>query len=213
MNSSGLKHDWGIMDQRSHRIPHQYPPGETNDPNSRLNSQKNPSPQPTNNSECHGFQHVSPTMRLLQINVEGLSAAKRELLSGATNYIDVICIQETHVANDAPCMPPQVKWKMTLFPSMATTSMDEQHMCAQTWQMPKWLNHLNSMIQSALEATQSQMYTNHHLSNGLMLHFQTSNTQLSTWATLTATIQPGDMIVKMRMAAGWQNGPPQTTST
>jgi hypothetical protein len=102
---------------------------------------------------------------------------------------------------------------MILFPSMDTTSMDEQHMCIQTWQMPKWLNHLNTMTQSAIEATQSQMYTNHRLPNGPMLHFQTKNTQLSTWVTLTATIQHGDIIEKMRMAAGWQNGPYQKTST
>jgi hypothetical protein len=52
-----------------------------------------------------------------------------------------------------------------------------------------------------------------HLPNDLMLYFQTTKAPLFIWVTLTVTIQPGDMIVKMRMAAAWQNVPHQTTST
>ena len=48
----------------------------------------------------YDFQAIGPALRILQLNVEGLSAAKRSLIStlSARHEIDIICLQETHVA-------------------------------------------------------------------------------------------------------------------
>ena len=41
-------------------------------------------------------------LRIMQLNVEGLSAAKRHIIESLaeTHHIDVICLQETHVNDD-----------------------------------------------------------------------------------------------------------------
>jgi len=48
---------------------------------------------------------VGPALCILQLNLEGLSAAKRSLISNsAENHkVDVICLQETHVDTDETC--------------------------------------------------------------------------------------------------------------
>ena len=48
------------------------------------------------------FQAVGPALRIFQLNVEGLTAAKRKLIavSAKENNIDVICLQETHIGAD-----------------------------------------------------------------------------------------------------------------
>src|SRR6218665_2536201 len=48
----------------------------------------------------HNFQGIGPASRVLQLNVEGLSAAKRQLIGtiAQQHKVDVICLQETHVA-------------------------------------------------------------------------------------------------------------------
>ena len=45
------------------------------------------------------FQVVGPALRILQLNVEGLSATKRSAISviAGKQDIDIICLQETHV--------------------------------------------------------------------------------------------------------------------
>jgi len=99
------------MDQRSRRAPRQYPGsaqaviGEANDPPSRPNSTLNPGhvSQPTadpNESATTDFQAIGPALRVIQLNVEGLSAAKREVIRDLANRhkADIICLQETHVA-------------------------------------------------------------------------------------------------------------------
>ena len=45
---------------------------------------------------------MGPAIRLLQLSVEGLSAAKRNIICelAQSHNIDVICLQETHVEND-----------------------------------------------------------------------------------------------------------------
>jgi len=50
----------------------------------------------------HNFQAVGPALRILQLNVEGLSAAKRGIISSIADgqKIDIICLQETHVNVD-----------------------------------------------------------------------------------------------------------------
>ena len=49
-----------------------------------------------------GFQAVGPALHIMQINVEGLSAAKRHVIQSLAelHHIDVICFQETHVNDD-----------------------------------------------------------------------------------------------------------------
>jgi len=48
------------------------------------------------------FLDVGPALRILQVNVEGLSAAKRSILSNIaeSHQVDIICLEETHVGND-----------------------------------------------------------------------------------------------------------------
>lgn len=48
------------------------------------------------------FLAVGPALRILQLNVEGLSAAKRSIIRSLAEKerIDVICLQETHVDED-----------------------------------------------------------------------------------------------------------------
>ena len=48
------------------------------------------------------FQAIGPALRILQLNVEGLSAAKRSVISPIADRqkIDIICLQETHVNVD-----------------------------------------------------------------------------------------------------------------
>ena len=58
------------------------------------------------NEDLHGtdddFLAVGPALRILQLNVEGLSAAKRSVISSIAvqEKIDIICLQETHVDGD-----------------------------------------------------------------------------------------------------------------
>ena len=82
---------------------------EANDPPSRPNSSttptKNPGQvsQPTadpNESVTSDFQAIGSALRVLQLNVGGLSAAKREILRDLAkrHKADIVCLQETHVA-------------------------------------------------------------------------------------------------------------------
>ena len=74
---------WGIMDQRSRRIPREYPgsPGETKDPNRSPNSETDPGTDLNHQGADHVFLDIGPAIRILQLNIEGISAAKREILS------------------------------------------------------------------------------------------------------------------------------------
>ena len=53
---------------------------------------------PSDNADL-GFQAVGPALRIMQLNVEGLSAGKRHIIESLAeiHHIDVICLQETHV--------------------------------------------------------------------------------------------------------------------
>ena len=48
------------------------------------------------------FLAIGPVLRIMQLNVEGLSAAKHEVISSIAERqkIDVICLEETHVNVD-----------------------------------------------------------------------------------------------------------------
>jgi len=56
---------------------------------------------PSDNADL-GSQAVGPALRIMQLNVEGLSAAKRDIIQSLAeiHHIDVICLQETHVNDD-----------------------------------------------------------------------------------------------------------------
>jgi hypothetical protein len=64
------------------------------DPGSHLND-NNPDPEKLDQH----FQALGPALRIVQLNVEGLSAAKRELISNiaAQQKADIICLQETRL--------------------------------------------------------------------------------------------------------------------
>jgi len=48
------------------------------------------------------FLAVGPAVRILQLNIEGLLAAKHSIISTIADrqHIDVICLQETHIDVD-----------------------------------------------------------------------------------------------------------------
>ncbi len=52
---------------------------------------------------CSDFQAIGPALRVLQLKVEGLFAAKQTLISTIAHHhsVDVICLQETHVADQS----------------------------------------------------------------------------------------------------------------
>ena len=56
---------------------------------------------PSDNADL-GFQAIGLALRIMQLNVEGLSAAKRHIIESLAeiHHIDVICLQETHVNDD-----------------------------------------------------------------------------------------------------------------
>ena len=55
---------------------------------------------PTNTGD--DFLAIGPVLQIMQLNVEGLSAAKREVISSIAERqkIDAICLEETHVDAD-----------------------------------------------------------------------------------------------------------------
>ena len=63
---------------------------------------KDPSQRPRkhpSNVADHDFQAVGPALRILHLNVEGLSPAKCSIIQSLAekHYVDVICLEETHV--------------------------------------------------------------------------------------------------------------------
>ena len=56
---------------------------------------------PSDNADL-GFQSVGSALRIMQLKVEGLSAAIRHIIESLaeSHHIDVICLQETHVNDD-----------------------------------------------------------------------------------------------------------------
>jgi hypothetical protein len=114
----------GIMDQCSRYIPRQYPPGETNGPNSRLNSQKNPSPQSTNNSGCLGFQDVGPTVRHLAIYLHGwLDRYDSEDENGSWLADWAISCQVRYRTTYTPCLNEECQQLLTQYQESGSTDI------------------------------------------------------------------------------------------
>ena len=68
------------------------------------NQDQNPGPSAKKDPHVpdRNFQVVGPALRILQLNVEGLSATKRSVINVIADKqdIDIICLQETHVDTD-----------------------------------------------------------------------------------------------------------------
>ena len=75
------------MDQRSRRIPREYPgpPGETKDPTRSPNSETDPGNDLNHTGADHAFLDIGPAIRILQLNIEGISAAAND----NNNIIDI----------------------------------------------------------------------------------------------------------------------------
>ena len=82
----------------------EYPgsPGETKDPNRSPNSETDPGTDLNHQGADHVFLDIVLAIRILQLNIERISAAKRELLSTicSKHNIDIICLQEVHAKAD-----------------------------------------------------------------------------------------------------------------
>ena len=108
----------GRMDQRPRRAPHKhqsYTPGVSNDPNSTPNhndpgdrqlpkSTTATATTSTSPSNRANFLDVGPAIRILTVNTEGLTYTKRVILASLCEEhgVDVLCLQETHIEDDAP---------------------------------------------------------------------------------------------------------------
>ncbi len=75
--------------------------------NTKFNTCSPFTPDDPDEPVCSNFQAIGPALRVLQLNVKGLSAAKRTLISTIAHHhsIDVICLQETHVADQWGATP------------------------------------------------------------------------------------------------------------
>ena len=73
---------------------------ESNPPQGELDPGSHPNDNP-DKPDQH-FQALGPALRIVQLNVEGLSAAKRDLVGSiaAQQKADIVCLQETHVDDD-----------------------------------------------------------------------------------------------------------------
>jgi len=93
----------------------------------RILLEQDPSPVASDSGEARDddFLAVGPALRILQLNVEGLSAAKRSVIRTIADRhnIDVICLQETHV--DADISSRFTIGGFDLISSDYTPSMDE----------------------------------------------------------------------------------------
>jgi len=72
------------------------------------------------------FQAVGPALRILQLNVEGLSASKPAIIStlAARHNVDVVCLEETHVDTDKSSLS---HWQGLTSSAIASTpSTDER---------------------------------------------------------------------------------------
>ena len=65
------------------------------------NSETDPGTDLNHQGADHVFLDIGPAIRILQLNIEGISAAKRDILSTiCSKHIDIICLQEVHAKAD-----------------------------------------------------------------------------------------------------------------
>jgi len=70
------------------------------------------SKNPSDNADL-GFQAVGPALRVMQLNVEGLSAAKRRIIQSLAeiHHVDIICLywKSTRVVNSHLVCDPTIR--------------------------------------------------------------------------------------------------------
>ena len=97
-------HDRGTMDQRSRRIPvSRFRPGKLKIQTARQLWKQILALISTTKEQIMSFKTlVLPCIRILQLNIEGISTAKYEILSTicSKHQIDIICLQEVHAKAD-----------------------------------------------------------------------------------------------------------------
>jgi len=78
----------------------------------------------------HDFQAIGPALRILQLNVEGLSAAKQSVISSIADRekIDIIFLQETHVDGNIAAASPSLVSTCELY---VACQIRKSHLC--TW--------------------------------------------------------------------------------
>ena len=79
-----------------------FHPGKLNIQTCSPNSETDPGNDLNHQGADHVFLDIGPAIRILQLNIEGISAAKREILSTicSSHQIDIICVQEVHAKAD-----------------------------------------------------------------------------------------------------------------
>jgi len=148
---------------------------------------------PSDNADL-GFQAVVPALRIMQLSVEGLSAAKRHIIESLAemHHIDVICLQETHVNDDkSDCLTVS---GLTSSATHSMPNMDVRHMFAATSLMLRVCRHLCAAMSFVWADITLPTSTNHQLNTGTTQIFHQSFLILQSWLeTLTAIIQTGDI--------------------
>jgi len=88
--------------QRSRRPPCYYPRGKRMMPPADRIYDAGQGAKKDLTDTGDDFLAIGPALRIMQLNVEGLSAAKREVISSIAERqkIDVICLEETRVDAD-----------------------------------------------------------------------------------------------------------------
>jgi len=97
-------------------------------PADRIQLEQDPShvASKSQNDRPSDFQAVGPALRILQLNVEGLSASKQAIIStlAARHNVDVVCLEQTHVDTDKSSLFTLAGFTSSVMAS--TSSTDER---------------------------------------------------------------------------------------
>jgi len=153
------------------------------------------------------FLAVCPALHILQLNVEGLSAAKRSIIRDMAkrDNVDVICLQETHV--DADCAG---RFSISGFDLISYTLHAKHDLVLYT--RNDLIDVSPQLSTSRYDVVKIRGYniatsTNHQVIPGrtpihpLLYHFQ-----LYTWETSTTTIYTGDKTLPTTTVTRYENG-------
>ena len=142
------------------------------------------SKNPSNNADL-GFQAVGPALRIMQLNVEGLSTAKRRIMQSLAeiHHIDVVCLQKTHVNDDKSDRLTISGFDIISYTPCQTWTSEicpQRRLCAAM-----------SFVWADITLPTS---TNHQLNTGTTQICHQSFLILQSWLeTLTAIIRTGDI--------------------
>ena len=202
----------GDNGSRSRRIHREYPgsPGETKEQNRSPNSETDPGTDLNHQGADHVFLDIGPAIRILQLNIEGISAAKREILSTicSKHNIDIICLQEVKAKADVS------RGRLVIDNYDLVSFAGHQQHGRATYVIAQCLSlssRLHSLTPSVWVATKSPTSISHLPLTGPMLPCRLINTQPYMWATSIATTQLGVSRARTVTATGWWNGRPNWT--